>query len=95
MLLRVPAKLAVADAVRDLKANSSRWAKDQGIEDFAWQSGYAAFTVSHTLRDRVRRYIENQEQHHSTEDWGDEWKAILKRHGLLSLEDGRIVQVSE
>jgi REP element-mobilizing transposase RayT len=42
MLLTIPAKLSVSELARVLKTNSSRWAGD----DLAWQSGYAAFTVS-------------------------------------------------
>ena len=40
--------------------------KNDGPEnpEFHWQAGYAAFSVSQSNLDEVRRYIENQEEHH-------------------------------
>ena len=63
LLLVLPPDLAVAKAVQVLKANSSRWVREHGI-DFAWQEGYGAFSVSSSNKDAVIHYIENQAQHH-------------------------------
>src|SRR5262249_33090832 len=48
ILLTIPATLAVADALRVLKTNSSRWIHETwpSTRDFAWQAGYGAFSVS-------------------------------------------------
>jgi len=51
----------LADLLRDLKKESSAWAKDNSDRRFTWQDGYAAFTVSPTATDSVRRYIATQE----------------------------------
>lgn len=45
LLIQIPASLSVAKAVLTIKWNSSRWANEQGNK-FAWQEGYAAFSVS-------------------------------------------------
>ena len=63
VLLVLPADMALRKAVQTLKANSSRWLGEHGI-DFAWQEGYAAFSVSASQLNAVREYIQNQRAHH-------------------------------
>jgi len=81
-LTRLPANLAVADCLRVVKTNSSRWAHERWPErrTFAWQGGYAAFSVSESNRDTVIRYIENQAKHQQRLSFQDELVALLKRH---------------
>ncbi|MGE5725186.1 MAG: IS200/IS605 family transposase, partial [Acidobacteriota bacterium] len=57
VLLVLPADMPLSKAVQTLKANSSRWLGDHGI-DFAWQEGYAAFSVSASQVSSVREYIQ-------------------------------------
>jgi hypothetical protein len=64
-----------------LKGNSSKWIGEQGI-DFAWQEGYGAFSVSSSNLDAVTRYIRNQEIHHRKFRFEDEFRALLKKHGV-------------
>ena len=82
MLAYLAAPMSVPDAVRVLKANSSGWVHRTFPERkaFAWQAGYAAFTVSRSALDDVRRYIANQEEHHKTVSFQDEYRAFLRRH---------------
>ena len=83
-LLAVPAAVALADAVRVLKTNSSRWVHEQWPQRraFGWQSGYGAFSVSRSNREEVERYIANQEEHHRHVTFQEEYLAFLKRHGI-------------
>ena len=62
LLLVLPAETALADAVRTLKANSSRWMREAS-PSFTWQQGYGAFRVSPPQLHRVKRYIANQPRH--------------------------------
>jgi putative transposase len=84
LLTRLPAQLAVADCLRVVKTNSSRWAKERWPElhFFAWQSGYAAFSVSESSRQTVIRYLRNQERHHQRFSYENEFLALLQRHGV-------------
>jgi putative transposase len=59
-LFHLPPKLALAKAVLLLKANSSKWMTEAGNE-FSWQEGYGAFSVSSSSTDSVIQYIKNQE----------------------------------
>lgn len=49
---------------------------------FAWQTGYGAFTVSCSQVERVRNYIRDQADHHQKQSFEDEFRDILKRHGI-------------
>ena len=62
MLFHLPPTLALADAVRLIKTNSSRWMNEHK-EGFAWQEGYAAFAVSVSNLAKVVSYVRNQERH--------------------------------
>ena len=65
LLVGLKATHCLADFVRDLKKASSVWVHEKiKDQDFAWQEGYAAFTVSATARDAVKSYIANQAEHH-------------------------------
>ena len=75
---------SLADMVRDIKAGSSRWIHDtfSDLRAFAWQDGYAAFSVSHSVVGKVREYIRGQESHHKTLSFDEELAAMLERHGV-------------
>ena len=75
---------ALATLMRRLKANSSRWihAEFPTMRGFAWQEGYAAFTVSLSQFETVRRYVRNQPAHHRQRGFVEELKALLDAHGI-------------
>ncbi|MGA8221654.1 MAG: IS200/IS605 family transposase [Candidatus Acidiferrales bacterium] len=81
LLIQIPPTLALAKAVSALKSNSSRWANEEGFP-FAWQQGYAAFSVSASNVPAVARYIQNQEAHHKKMTFEAEFIALLKKHGV-------------
>jgi putative transposase len=83
-LVGVPAARSVSDVVRIMKANSSKWVHEEFPDQFAfaWQSGYAAFSVSQSNLEAVRQYIADQEEHHRTMSFQEEYVAFLKRHGI-------------
>ncbi len=73
----------LADVMRELKKASSVWVRDTiGRDDFSWQEGYAAFTVSATARGGVTKYILNQEEHHRKHSFKDELVSMLRKAGV-------------
>lgn len=84
ILMRLPGDVRVSDCVRILKTNSSRWVHEKWPmrKSFAWQAGYAAFSVSESARERVCRYVANQERHHGTMSFQNEFIALLKKHNV-------------
>src|SRR5260370_29703643 len=72
----------IADVLRDLKKDSTNWARESFEKKFTWQEGYAAFTVSPTAIESVRKYIENQEEHHRKQSFVDELQQLLGKAGI-------------
>ena len=69
--------------MRELKKASSAWVHEEiGQRSFAWQEGYAALTVSATVRDAVRKYISNQEEHHRLKSFREEFVELLEKAGV-------------
>jgi putative transposase len=70
----------LADVIRDTKSGSSEWAhKSLGKRKFAWQPGYAAYSVSPSSVERVKQYILNQEEHHGHQSFQEEYVEMLRR----------------
>ncbi len=83
LLVRLNQNRAVADVLRVLKTNSSKWTHETFPEAGVWwQSGYGAFTVDRSMLGRVTGYIANQEEHHSATTFQDEFRALLAEHGI-------------
>ena len=81
VLLALPANRNLADVMRDIKANSSRYMREMGVR-FAWQDGYAGISVSPSKISAVKRYIANQKEHHRKCGFEDELTMLLERAGL-------------
>ena len=83
LLVELRATHTLSDFMRELKRASSTWVhSDMSKPEFGWQEGYAAFTVSASAIDEVRRYIENQEEHHRERSFLDELRVMLQRSGV-------------
>jgi putative transposase len=83
LLMGLKSTHCLADFMRELKKASSLWVHDEiGLRVFAWQEGYAAFTVSATSRQPVRQYISRQEEHHRTKSFREELMEMLNKAGI-------------
>ena len=83
LLIGLKASHCLADVVRELKKASSAWVHEElGQRAFAWQQGYAAFTVSATARSAVTSYIANQEEHHRVRSFREELCELLEKAGI-------------
>ena len=83
LFLQNPQK-TVSDIVKQIKGSSSH-SMNRGefiLEKFAWQTGFAAFSVSESQLDAVYNYIKNQKQHHLKKNGQDEFDDFVKLHGL-------------
>ncbi|MHC4562484.1 MAG: IS200/IS605 family transposase [Planctomycetota bacterium] len=90
LLLELKPATNVSDVVRVIKANSSKWLHETWPEvgGWGWQTGYAAFSVSQSLRPKVVAYIDNQQTHHRQQSFDDELARLLKAHGLDEVVPG-------
>lgn len=85
VLVGIPPALSVAKAIQVIKANSSRWMKEQGVSRFAWQEEYGAFGVSKSHLPEVAAYVNSQPEHHEERDFPSEFAALLRKHGIAPL----------
>jgi putative transposase len=79
ILFGLPATASIADFMSAVKANSSKWVNEQQFikGKFQWQEGYAAFSYAKSQRDIVINYIINQEEHHRTKSFKEEYLKML------------------
>ncbi len=84
ILCRLSSTARVADLIRELKRDSSKWMKEQypALGDFHWQSGSGAFSVSPSHVPALTEYIVNQEEHHRHESFQDEFRRLCKKYGV-------------
>jgi putative transposase len=66
--------------VAKLKVSSNQAMRERHLLKFHWQNGYAAFSVAESTLDAVAEYVSNQEAHHKTVTFQEEYRAFLKRH---------------
>jgi putative transposase len=83
ILLSLPSSMAIAEAMREIKSESSRWMREEGGSPrFAWQDGYGAFSIGWAQAEATLRYIARQEEHHRKRDFQAEFLAFLKKHQI-------------
>ena len=83
LLVAIPPRLSVANVVRVLKANSSKWMNESG-HLFAWQQGYGVFSVSSSNVNAVCDYIGSQAEHHRKRSFEEEFREFLRKHGIAT-----------
>ena len=85
LFLQNPQK-TISDLLKQIKGSSSHFINsgDFILEKFAWQTGFAAYSVSESQLDVVHNYIKNQKQHHLKLNGQDEFDEFVKLHGLGS-----------
>ena len=76
--------MAVAKAVQLVKGGSSKWVHDtfSAHQNFAWQEGYGAFSVSSSQVKKTIAYIDAQKEHHRKKSFQEEFTELLDRHGI-------------
>ena len=82
ILCQLSKNVATCKLLEEVKKSSSRWMKEQGVLDFAWQNGYGVFSVSQSNVGAVRKYIESQAEHHKKRDFKAEFREFCKRHDV-------------
>lgn len=76
--------IAISSLIKDIKVSSSLWIKEQGLFPgfTSWQKGYGAFTYSIKEKEKLVSYIKNQETHHKTVTFREEYLKLLKEHEI-------------
>jgi putative transposase len=83
LMVGLKATHCLADVLRTLKGDSSRWIHDEmRVPKFEWQEGYGAFTVSSSNVAAVREYVRDQERHHRKRSFQEEYREFLAKHEI-------------
>ena len=82
--LRLSRTVTIAKLVEELKTSSSKWMKAQSpmLAEFAWQRGYACFSVGPTDLEALNEYIDDQDEHHRKRTFQEEFRMFLKKYGV-------------
>ena len=84
VLVSIKPDKSISDLVRDVKSNSSKWINEEKmfVGKFHWQTGFGAFSYSHSQLPDVIEYIENQKEHHKKISFKEEYKTLLEHFGI-------------
>lgn len=80
----VPTTMSASQAAKAIKGDSSYGIRREfdGMSNFGWQDGYGVFSVSRSGIDGVVDYIKRQREHHTKQSFEDEYRSLLKKHGI-------------
>ncbi|MGM0581890.1 MAG: IS200/IS605 family transposase [Bacteroidota bacterium] len=75
---------SIMEVLKQIKGSSSYFINQNDLipDKFAWQTGYAAYSVSESGIDKVYQYIKNQKQHHRKKSFQEEYETFLKLYGF-------------
>ena len=81
-LCNLPRTSSIAELIKNVKIPSSAKIKEMGVRGFSWQKGYGAFSVSQSKLETVRKYIQNQPEHHREFDFQTEYRRFLNEYQI-------------
>jgi REP element-mobilizing transposase RayT len=83
LLISQSKNVSLSSLMKDLKKDSSLWIKTKGREfdNFHWQDGYGAFSIGHSQIAALKKYINQQKEHHRSELSG-ELMAFFDEYGM-------------
>ena len=84
LLVKIKPDMPVSKLVGEAKGNASKWISEtfSELRPFSWQAGYSSFTVSESIRQKVKDYIENQKGHHKRTSFKEELAALLQKNKI-------------
>jgi REP element-mobilizing transposase RayT len=76
--------VSLADFIKEIKTGTNIWVKESGKypKFTSWAEGYCALTYTYRDREMIVNYIKNQKEHHKKVTFEDEYRALLKEHGV-------------
>lgn len=74
----------MTEIIKQVKGSTSHWINESDLikDKFSWQTGYAAYSVSESVTEKLYQYIVTQKQHHLKKSFLDEYDRFIKLHGL-------------
>ena len=87
LLISLNADQCISKVVQLIKGESSFWINKNNLtaEKFEWQRDYFAVSVSESGVNKVRDYIRNQEEHHTTKTFQQEYDQFILKYGFNAM----------
>jgi len=84
ILMNLGRTITIANMVKEMKTSSTTWIKQNSAkhQQFHWQTGYGAFSISHGNKDGLIKYIDNQKEHHRTITFQEEYRRLLEMYEI-------------
>jgi REP element-mobilizing transposase RayT len=79
---------SISKVAQLIKGESSHWINQNNLTKgkFIWQDDYWAAGVSESHLDSIRRYIQDQENHHKKKSFSDEIELFMNKYGWKYLK---------
>lgn len=83
-LISLGAKQSASEVAQLIKGESSHWMNKEKLVNgkFEWQDRYFAISVSESVIPKVRKYIQNQEEHHRQKTYTEEVEQFMLKYGF-------------
>jgi putative transposase len=74
----------IAEIIKQVKGSTAHYINENNFmeQKFAWQVGYAGFSVSESAVEKVFEYIDNQKNHHTKKTFQQEYDDFLRLYGF-------------
>jgi putative transposase len=84
LAVRLGRTISQSDLLEKIKKTSSAWIKTQGAQysTFHWQGGYGDFSIGYSQLNDLLRYVDDQEQHHKTKTFQEEYRELLRKYNV-------------
>jgi len=82
---------SISDIIKQIKGSTSHHINQNNLcsNKFSWQTGYAAYSISESIVDKVYHYIINQKEHHKLKSFQEEYDAFIKVYKLETINSPR------
>ena len=84
MLISLGRDQTISKIMQYIKGESSHWINKNKLtlEKFEWQDEYFAVSVSESKLDILRKYIDNQGEHHKKKTFKEEFDEFMNKYGF-------------
>jgi REP element-mobilizing transposase RayT len=85
---------SISEVIKQIKGSSSHFVNQNNLiaDKFAWQTGYASYSVSESVVEKVYEYIKNQKSHHQKKSFHQEYDEFIKLNGLDNNQEQIIIE---
>ena len=88
-LFRLKNNQTIENIMQLIKGESSFWFNKNNVSRLKlnWQKEYFAVSVGESQVNAVKKYIQNQEQHHKKKTWEEEYNEFITKYGFQVFKD--------